>query len=1022
MTKLVILKPNERRRFDSPPLFNADERSLYFSMNNVEMEIIQGLRTANNKVGFAMQLAYFKANGKFYYTEQFRQQDISYVTKILGLLPENIDLSNYKNETPIKHRKKILALLNWCLFDEIQKIKISEHIKWLVKRQFAPKNVFLSAIDFCWQNKIELPSYNSMALIITDSYNQFERGLIDVLSKKLTITHREKLDAIVKGSIGTNKDQFQRPAITLLKKINQSLRPSDIQENIINFKIFKEYFFEFKSIIDELDIADHATEYFATWVQKSTAFQLNQFANKNKVYLHLLCYIKHQFYFRHDILIDILLKSIKSAINSAKIKQDEIEKENRLLRNKAIKNLSTNNKNSRILIEKITEIVKSPIFTDSGKITQIDELIKCYHLEPGKIQQQEELQFENSLNSISKNQTYYNALEQVSLKLQRRVSSIVKILEFNADTSSVLIIDAIKYFNLTDGKLSETPPVAFLNQEEKEAIYSDSKLLRVSLYKIILFTHLFYGIKSGKLNLRYSYRYKAIHEYLIDEVYWKLHKNALLEQAGLNSFFDFNTVVSGLKQQLDQKYKTINERILNGENEYLAIDNKGKLKISTPKIDNDESEYISALLGQSGFVPVLQVLSDINRITEFTDTFKHFSIKNQKMDPKAQTIFAGIMGKGCNIGINRIANISVGVNENTLKNMVNWCFSLKNIQQANNKILAVTNKLFLANAYRKKPDEIHTGSDGSKVNVAVDSIFASYSFKYFGKGKGVSIYTFLDERQLLFHSVVISASEREAAYVIDGLVQNEVIKSDIHSTDTHGYSEMVFGCSHFIKTAFAPRIKNISDQSIYAFSNKKTYENRGYKILPHGTINLKLIETYWDDILRFMTTIKLKHSSASQLFKRLSSYAKDHPLYRALKEFGRIIKSIFILSYLDDVELRQRIEKQLNKVESSNKFSRAVFFANDGEFKNGIKEEQEIMVACKTLIQNAIVLWNYLYLSQLLANNFDLEERKQMLEAILRGSVIVWHHINMQGEYDFTKHAANDSIFDMDKILSLAAG
>ncbi|MDP1574979.1 MAG: Tn3 family transposase [Coxiellaceae bacterium] len=1021
MTKLVILNPNEKRRYDSPPVFNTDERSLYFSMSNEEMELIQSLRTASNKIGFAVQLAYFKANGKFFAVDQFRQQDISYAAKTIGIVAENIDISNYKNETPIKHRKRIFTLLNWHPFDDTQKGKIIAHVTWLVQRQFSPRNVFLSAIDFCWQNKIELPSYNSMSLIITDSYNQFESRLVDILSKKLTRFHREILDKVVSGEKSDNKNKLQRPAITIIKKINQSLRPADIQENITTFKIFKDYFFEFRSIIDELGMADHATEYFATWVQKSTAFQLKQFSDKNKLYLHLLCYIKHQFYFRHDLLIDVFLKSTKSAINSAKKKQEEIEKENRPLRNKAIKSLSENNKNSRILIESITEVLRSPVYTDSGKVLQIDELIKYYHLLPRKVNTQEELELENSLENIGNNQTYFDALEMMSLKLQRRVSSIIKVLEFNSDTSSAPIIEAIKHFNFTDGEVNNAPPMDFLNIEEKEAVYPKNKL-RVSLYKILLFTHIFDDIKSGKLNLRYSYRYKAIHEYLIDDAYWNSRKNELLEQAGLTDFSDFNTAISALKQQLDQKYRTVNERILNGGNQFLTIDEKSKFKISTPKTESDESEYVSALLGQSGFVPILQVLSDINKVTEFTDKFRHHSVKNKKMNPKAQTIFAGIMGKGCNIGINRIANISVGVNEDTLKNMVNWCFSLKNIQQANNKILAVTNKLSLANAYRKKPGEIHTGSDGSKVNVAVDSIFASYSFKYFGKGKGVTIYTFIDERQLLFHSVVISSSEREAAYVIDGLVQNEVVKSDIHSTDTHGYTELVFCASHFIKTAFAPRIKNIADQSIYSFSNKKTYENRGYKILPSGTINLKLIESCWDDILRFIATIKLKHSSASQLFKRLSSYAKDHPLYKALKEFGRIIKSIFILSYLDDVELRQRIEKQLNKVESSNKFSRAVFFANDGEFKNGVKEEQEIMVACKTLIQNAIVLWNYLYLSQLLANNSDLEERKNMLAAMLRGSVVAWHHINMQGEYDFIKHAANDSMFNIERILSLAFG
>jgi TnpA family transposase len=78
-----------------------------------------------------------------------------------------------------------------------------------------------------------------------------------------------------------------------------------------------------------------------------------------------------------------------------------------------------------------------------------------------------------------------------------------------------------------------------------------------------------------------------------------------------------------------------------------------------------------------------------------------------------------------------------------------------------------------------------------------------------------------------------------------------------------------------------------------------------------------------------MVTIKLKKSSASQLFSRLSSYAKDIPLYQALKEFGRIMKSHFILTYFDDLELRQRIEKQLNRVELSNKFAKAIFFANN---------------------------------------------------------------------------------------------
>jgi len=117
--------------------------------------------------------------------------------------------------------------------------------------------------------------------------------------------------------------------------------------------------------------------------------------------------------------------------------------------------------------------------------------------------------------------------------------------------------------------------------------------------------------------------------------------------------------------------------------------------------------------------------------------------------------------------------------------------------------------LSLSNIFCGSEGDIHTSSDGQKINVSLDCILANYSFKYFGKSKGVSIYTFIDEKQSLFYSTVISASDREAAYVIDGLLNNRVIKSSIHSTDTHGYTESIFGLTYFINTSFAPRIKKI---------------------------------------------------------------------------------------------------------------------------------------------------------------------------------------------------------------------
>jgi TnpA family transposase len=277
-------------------------------------------------------------------------------------------------------------------------------------------------------------------------------------------------------------------------------------------------------------------------------------------------------------------------------------------------------------------------------------------------------------------------------------------------------------------------------------------------------------------------------------------------------------------------------------------------------------------------------------------------------------------------------------------------------------------------------------------------------------GRGISVYSFIDERNLLWHSVVFSADERESAYVIDGLMLNDVVKSEIHSTDSHGFSEAIFGCTHLIGISYAPRLKNLKRQKLYIFRNRRTIDRPAWKITPSGYIETDLIEQNWDDILRLIATVKLKEVTASDLFRRLNSYSRQHLLYRALKAFGRIIKSLFILRYIDDVELRQAIEKQLNKIEQSHNLTRAVSIGNPRELVYAEKYEQEISEGCKRLIKNAIACWNYLYLSQKLEEDASPENHEALLQAIANGSISTWRHINLLGEYDFSDEKLQDSV------------
>ncbi len=172
-------------------------------------------------------------------------------------------------------------------------------------------------------------------------------------------------------------------------------------------------------------------------------------------------------------------------------------------------------------------------------------------------------------------------------------------------------------------------------------------------------------------------------------------------------------------------------------------------------------------------------------------------------------------------------------------------------------------------------------------------------------------------------------------------------------------------------------------------------------------MNETVIKEYWDDILRLVTTIKLKEISASDIFRRLNSYSKQHKLYQALKSFGQIIKSDFILRYIDDVELRQAIERQLNKVELANRFTRAIAVGNPREFTQGDKEDQEIAESCNRLIKKFHYLLELSVFITKLERIDNPEQKDKLLSAISSHSPMSGHipisclvHTNLS-EYDF---------------------
>jgi len=1005
MPRMRILNVVEQHDFDSPPVFNSLQRKRYFDFLETLKRMATSLPSPTYQVGFLISCGYFRATKKFFPAQQFRPQDIEYVSNQLGLSVQLIQLDEYPDRRRQKHQQTILRFYGYRAFDRKAKVFIADEIAAMVRSQLKPRLIYWRCVDLLLREKVQLPSSFTLTELITTAINQRKATLLATLKQQLPADLKVALDALFEQTPLAGQQQPGQTSayqLTLLKQLSQSTRPTKIKERAADLQLIKGLFEQVQPMLQALDLTHEGIRYFANSVLKSEIFQVTRRQDEDR-YLHVLAFIAHQTYRLQDNLVDVLLASLRSYQTSAQREHKEQRYARRSERNQvANKLLHYIDDNVLGLLATIQIITQDHTLSDAEKIARIKALLAQPN-EPDFITLRDELSAE------LKDDDYYQILEARSLRLQNRVSPILKVLTFEGESSAKALLDAMTHFKANNGNIDKSAPTAFLNQDELNAVTQDGRF-RVSLYKAFLFLHVQSGIKSGTLNLAHSYKYRALDTYLIDEVRWQHDKARLLERAGLQDFANPEQVLAELDEALFQQYQTTNGHIVEGDNELVSFDAKQRFRLKTPKREPTTAEPLRHFFPERHYVSLLEVLATVNRHSGFLDEFQHWQQLHHRQRPTQQTFFAGIMGLGCEIGTQKMMRISQAINAAKLERTVHWFFSLEGTHAANDRVVALMDQLELPDHYRRIPGQLHTASDGQKFEVIHDSLNASYSFKYAGKDQASSAYSFIDERHLLWYSTVFSAAERESAYVIDGLMHNDVIKSDIHSTDTHGYSEAIFGTTHLLGFSYAPRIKNLKKQKLVMFKSRRGLDRSQWKIKPSRYVDSKLIIQHWDEVLRFIATIKLKEATASEIFRRLNSYSKQHSLYRALKAFGQIIKSLFILRYVDEVELRQAIEKQLNKIELSHKFTRAVSVGNPKELIETEKQEQEIAEGCKRLIKNCIICWNYLYLIQQLANTDGADKRADLLDALRSGSIISWQHINLLGEYDFSEEKLRDTV------------
>jgi TnpA family transposase len=988
--RLSILSAKEVDDLCGLPHFTEEQRHLYFDLSTAEHQVVEKVRTVSVAVHLTLQLGYFKAKRQFFsYQQDAVIEDLNYILKqnFSGQRLASINLPS--KPTRLEQHQIILQLFNYRLCDSDAKVELESKARRVAMLSIQPVYILRELIQHLTGQRVVAPSYRFLQEMIGRVVTGERTRITKLLTKALTPTVESQLKILLEAEEGVY-------GINLLKHEPKDFSYKELRREVDRRKYFQPLHEFAQTFLATTGISNESGKYYAGLVKFYTAYKLRRMS-VTIVRLYLLCFAYHRFRQINDNLIEAFIHLV-----------NQYEKQAKLGAEQAMQKALTDAANNLQAAGQVLNLFMDESIAEDLPFSVVKT--KAFSiLDPASF-----LAVSDYMRNIKFDKTGFEwlAYSKLSATFKRNLRQLFTDLTFASRVENAPLLAAVVFLQtlLQQGKSPRqtdptTFPVAVIPKNLHRYLYTiatadgKEKILEIDRYEFLIYRLLRNALSSGDLFVRDSNEFRCFEDDLISDERWR-HKNEVLQEIGAPILLTpIQQTLAAFEQALETKFKVVNQRITDGLNQHIKVRgaaDKSRWKLIYPSAEEPvNSPFYSQLPG----IGIADLLWFVAANTGFLSTFTHVLDRYVKQDPDPSEILACIVGMGTNMGLGRMAEVS-GLSHSSMMTTARNYLRLETLHAAND---AITNAIATLPAFHLYDiqDVIHSSSDGQRMETQIDTINARYSPKYFGLQKGVSSYT-LVANHVPINAKIIGTHEHESHYVFDLLHNNTSdIKPERHSTDTHGTNQVNFWILHAFGYHFAPRYRDLHKKMGALVGAKHPSEYSDFLIKPVRKIYRELIEQEWPNIQRIMASLAQKDVTQATIVRKLASYERQNQTKKALWELENICRTLYILDFIDDVTLRQTVQKALNRGEAYHRFRRAVAYVNGGKFRVKTEGEQQIWNECSRLISNAVIYYNTLLLSRVYEQKQAADDQEAL--AIIKDiSPVAWQHINLFGTFEFS--------------------
>ena len=981
-----FLTARDRERLQSfPEEISSEDISSYFTLSSSDLTGVNAQRGSHNRLGFALILCTLRYLG--FVPDSLRSVSalaMEHVAGQVGADPDVLGAYGRRDATRSRHFHEVLTLLG---FRKAAEEDLQAVTSWLVSQALEhdrPSLLFQLACQQFYRSKIVRPGVTRVEKLVATARARAQQATYDKLRPLLTEGRQRRLDQLL-----VVDDTMSVTPLTWLRQTATANSAPAILMAIAKLDYVRS---QDVASWDLSAINPNRLKLLAQAGRRSTS-QMLQRASVGRRYPILVAFL-------HQTLIDVtdeIIELYDRCLNNAYARsRRDLEEFRRSV--------------SRSANEKVRLLRQLGALVLDDRITDEDLRAAIYeHLSPQRL---DAIIQECDQITRPARDHYYDFLGRRYSYIRQFAPAFLDAFVFRAKEPKHPLLTAITVLRaLNQEGQREVPvdaPCAFVPTAWRRFVVGEDGGIDRRYWELCLLWELRNALRAGDVWLEHSGQYANPDSYLISVAEWPTLREELCGhiQAPLRG-------EARLRERADELENTI-ARVdgqLAAGDELKIVDGKLSAPNLTAETIPESAQALEARIrDRVPRIELADLLVEVDQWTQFSRSFEHVSGSEPRTPEFLTHLYASLFAQACNFGLPQFAAVA-DLSRDRLAWCTNWYIRDATLTAAITRLVNYHHRLALSALWG---GGTLSSSDGQRFPVSVRSKRAAALPRYFGYGRGLTFYTWTSDQYSQYGSKVIVTTVREATHVLDAILDNQTdLPIAEHTTDTAGYTELVFALFDLLGLQFSPRIRAAGDQRLYRMDRQALQRHLDPAL--GKVIRQDLILRHWDDMLRLAASLRRGQVTASLYISKLQAHPRQSAFAQALQEYGRLVKTIFILRYFSDEVLRRRINRQLNKGEALHALRKFLFFANAGKIRKRQDEDQLVQVGCLNLVTNAIIVWNTVHMARAIE---DLRAAGEPVadEDVSYLSPARYGHINPYGKYSFEAgDLLDDALLDLEQ-------